>query len=176
MSERFPTEVTIGGFLPAGKLEEFATIVEAEGLGIEWEPSSCKSIIKSLKEAIRKGTNVSFSATELTGGLVEVLEDFCVNNNLSFVRRVDGKNDFNGEIVWWKPGMPDTASWEFTDKNAAKIMISREALEEKARSGLTLEDILKELHAVAPEPPALTTNPKRKPRTKSGKAFDPFDL
>ena len=63
---------------------------------------------------------------------------------------MDGKFEYNGDITWWQPGMRRPETWEDTDKEANKVMISLESLRKKRRSRKTLAQVIKELEKVAP--------------------------
>jgi len=157
MSDRFMTEVEIGGKIPRSIIPDLIGAIQAAGLDLDWndgEPSE-EALRQKLEECNGKET-LSVNATELSGGNVDPLDQFCVANNIPFMKRVEGKYDYNGEIFWWQPGMRRAEVWEDTDKEATRVMISLAALKKLRRSRKTLDQVIQKLEKVA-----LPTGPLR---------------
>ena len=180
MSDRFPTEITIGGQLTAKELAALVTHVHADGLGIEWEPAGKASSLKQRAlQAVKDRQPVTFSDCEIANGDIPGTIAFCQKHNLSYVCRVTGKYDFNGEIRWWSPGMEKERVWQHTTKEADEPMLTMDDLKDLEADGKKLEDAISLLESVAPSPPPLKVagiKPSPKPRKAKGSPFDPFNL
>jgi hypothetical protein len=175
MSDRFSTEITIGGTLALKEVEAFTKAVEADGLGLEWEASPAKTIHKHILHAAKTKQAVVFNDHEVAGGLTDHIFAFCQSHDLSFVKRVDGKYEYNGEIHWWKPGMDEVRIWVNTNNNATEAMLTMDNLLDLEADGKSIKDAIELLQSVAPEPPPLKII-GLKQRKKRGKPYDPFNL
>ena len=86
------TEVEIGGKIPRSIIPDLIGAIQAAGLDLDWndgEPSE-ETLRQKLEECNGKET-LSVNATELSGGNVDPLDQFCVANNIPFMKRVEGK-------------------------------------------------------------------------------------
>jgi len=154
MSDRFMTEVEIGGKIPRSIIPDLIGAIQAAGLDLDWndgEPSE-EALRQKLEECNGKET-LSVNATELSGGNVDPLDQFCVANNIPFMKRVEGKYDYNGEIFWWQPGMPKILSWEDTDHEAKRIMVSLPMLKKARQAKKLLGTVIKRMELIAPAVP-----------------------
>jgi len=168
MSDRFATEVEIGGDIPRSLIPSLAVAIESAGLGLEWgDSSSSEELRKAIMDCNGTAT-LHVNATELAGGDTETLDEFCVSHGIAFTKRVDGKYEYNGEIHWWHPGLDGVQSWSDTDKEGKLVMLRREALEEALQKGSTLQQVIKHLKAVAPQVPniRLTDRKRQKPKSR----------
>ena len=175
MSDRFATEVTIGGNLPRKEVKNLAHAITQDGLGIEYQDKDSNELCLYILSAAAKKEPLSFSNTEVANGATENLERFCQTHELSYVKRVEGKYEYNGEIHWWNPTMTEPKSWADTDIGAHQPMLSRNTLQKLKDRGKTLEAALEFLDSIAPPPPPLQFT-SRKIRKVKSKPFDPFDL
>src|SRR5665213_721232 len=150
MADRFATQFEIGGFLKREKLEEFISTLQSDGFGLNYEDATVEAMIVEAERCSEEGKPFVVSALEIAWGDVDSTQEFCQKHKLCFIKRVDGKFEYNGDITWWHPGMRRPATWEDTDKEASKVMISLEALKRKHRSHKTHAQVIKELERVAP--------------------------
>jgi hypothetical protein len=182
MSERFATNVEIGGDIPRSLIASLAEAIESAGLGLEWgDTSSTKDLRKALLGCDGKST-LHVKATELAGGDIDPLDKYCVSHGIAFTKRVDGKCEYNGVIHWWHPGLSGIQEWHDTDKQANLVMLQRETLEEALQKGKTLEQVTQRLREIAPQVPNIQIASKTKkakqpdPLLPKVEAFDPFEL
>jgi hypothetical protein len=150
MADRFATQFEIGGSLKRKKLEEFISILQSDGFGLNYEDATAEAMTAEAERCSKEGEPLIVSALEIAWGDVDSTQEFCQKHKLPFIKRVDGKFEYNGDITWWQPGLRRPETWEDTDKEANKVMISLEALRKKRRSRKTLAQVIKELEKVAP--------------------------
>ena len=89
MANRAGATITIGGPVPADRLEDLLQMIEAEGLGSDWdEPFSSRQELLSYLEAAAEGA--AFYAREVADGEFDALQAFCVEVGLTYVLTSDG--------------------------------------------------------------------------------------
>ena len=108
MASSLAASITIGGTLPASRLQEFYDVVDAEGVGYSWGEYNIGSF-EEFAEEVRAGGEFTVMDTEARHGMFPGIEEFCQKNNLTFVRNADGNYEYDAEVVWWAPGMTTTA-------------------------------------------------------------------
>ena len=150
MADRFSTQIEIGGSLKRKKLAEFISILQGDGLGLDYEDATTEALIAEAERCSKEGEPLVVSALEITFSGLDPTQEFCQQHKLSFIKRADGKYEYNGDLTWWKPGMRRAETWEDTDKDATKVMISLEALKKLRRSRKTLDQVIQKLEKVAP--------------------------
>ena len=133
------TEVEIGGKIPRSIIPDLIGAIQAAGLDLDWndgEPSE-EALRQKLEECNGKET-LSVNA-----------------NKIPFMKRVEGKYDYNGEIFWWQPGMPKILSWEDTDHEAKRIMVSLPMLKKARQAKKLLSTVIKRMELIAPAVPQI---------------------
>jgi hypothetical protein len=89
MSDRVDATITIGGAVPADRLEDLLQAIEIEGLGPDWdEPFSDRQALLAYLEA--GATGAAFYAREVADGQFGVLQAFCAGVGLNYVLTYDG--------------------------------------------------------------------------------------
>ncbi len=181
MADRFATDVEIGGVIPRSLIPDLINAIQSAGLDLEWNDGtpSEQALRQELEGCDGKAT-LHVNATELAGGDINPLDEFCVANGIPFTKRVDGKYDYNGEIHWWHPGLSRIQTWSDTDKEASKVMLGLASLKEVLQAGKTLEQVVQQLEKVAPQVPnvqiAASTHAAREPERVGTEPFRLFDL
>ena len=94
------------------------------------------------------------------------MDEFCREHNLHYLKRVEGKYEYNGALHWWKPGMKGEQEWNDTDKDATQVMVSLTRLKKFLRSRKTLQWVIQKLSSKAPTPPPLRILAKRGRRNR----------
>jgi hypothetical protein len=94
-------------------------------------------------------------AAELNWGNTIVMDAFCIEHGLQFLKRVEAKYEYNGEIIWWTPGMAEPKVWAATNVSASRPYASLEFLRKEEENHETLAQVIKILEAVGPTPPPL---------------------
>ena len=156
MADRFSTQIEIGGALKRKDLEGFISTLQSDGLGLNYEDATAEAMIAEAERCNKEGEPFVVSALEIAWGDVDSTQEFCQEHKLPFIKRVDGKFEYNGVLTWWQPGMRRAEVWEDTDKEATRVMISLAALKKLRRSRKTLDQVIQKLEKVA-----LPTGPLR---------------
>lgn len=81
--------------------------------------------------------------TEACEDSFDDLKEFLRSVNLPYNHFLEGKWDYDGSIIWWRPGMEDELLSVATQSEDQTVRISD--LAELAESGMTLADAVKEL-------------------------------
>jgi hypothetical protein len=104
------TSIKIGGTLKEEHVEEFCELIRAEGLGEDWD----EGLGEKAEEVIRgwdpKKPLILFD-NEHPWGSCEELETFCREIGLAYCRADDGHYEWDGSVVFWKPGMAEEQDW-----------------------------------------------------------------
>ena len=89
MADRVDATITIGGPVPADRLDQLLDVIESERLGRDWEErfSSRDELLDYLRVGAEGAT---FYGREVAGGEFDELEAFCVEVGLSYVLTYDG--------------------------------------------------------------------------------------
>ncbi len=110
MSDRFPGLIEIGGPLSRGLVPELLARVQAKTLRWDW----CEDAVQAttpdeLVDELRQHDCSVLSAgdDEACGGCFPDLEDFLVEHGIAFNRRSDAKYEYDGELVYFRPGMQE---------------------------------------------------------------------
>lgn len=80
MGDRAPVHITIGGTMPREALADFAVIADSYDLRVEWdgEPFDPAAIVE--------GEPLELYGTELNGGQIPDIDEFCAQHGLVFRR------------------------------------------------------------------------------------------
>lgn len=89
MSDRVDATITIGGPVPADRLEDLLQTIEAEDLGPDWDErfESRQDLMDHLKAG---ACGAALYAHEVANGEFDALQAFCVEVGLSYVLTYDG--------------------------------------------------------------------------------------
>lgn len=80
MGDRASVHITIGGIMPRGSLAEFARYAADYDLRVDWDGEPFDP------ETIEEGAPLELYGTELNGGLIEGIDNFCIRHGLPFRR------------------------------------------------------------------------------------------
>src|SRR5437870_810723 len=108
MSDRFPALLEIGGSISRPLLLDLLTRIQAAGLRWNWcEDEVAANTPEELLEELRQHDSevLSVGDDEALGGMFESLEEFLVEQGVAFDRHSDAKYEYDGEIVFYRPGM-----------------------------------------------------------------------
>lgn len=89
MGNRVDATITIGGPVPADRLEDLLDAIESERLGRDWEErfQSRDDLLAYLRDGAE---GVTLYGREVTGGEFDELQRFCVEVGLTYVLSYDG--------------------------------------------------------------------------------------
>lgn len=156
MADRFNVSYEIGGPVRANEIPNLVKAIQDTGLSLNYgADDGSEPLTQEVRRCVAEGKPLIVSAIEIAWGHTDHLDQFCRSKKLAFRKAVEGKYDYNGEILWWQPGMRKVESWQDTDKDAQRVMISIEKLEKAVKDGRTLIQVIEDLRLVAPTPPAL---------------------
>jgi hypothetical protein len=89
MADRVDATITIGGPVPADRLDDLLDAIESERLGRDWEePFPSRDNLVDYLSAGAEGC--AFYGREVAGGEFDELEAFCVEVGLTYVLTYDG--------------------------------------------------------------------------------------
>ena len=149
MADRVPFSITIGGSLPADRLDELIDIANSAGLSPTWDGGPLTV------DHLPVGTPLKLHAHEVANGQIDDIEDFCCNNDLPFVRWSGAApGSFPAEIVVWVGEGPRRS---FTADDDEHVVLTTEEAE-KVQS---LDDLKEHFETGSYVPPPLEiVNPK----------------
>jgi len=112
MGERYPAEITIGGKVPAGLLEEFLGELNSAGAragSYEGDPFEAKDA-DELRQSLDEKGHLVLADTEASYGQFDGLEAFCAKHGTPFDRHSDAHYEFDAVNVRFRPGMESELS------------------------------------------------------------------
>lgn len=109
MSERMATDIEIGGPVPANLVTDLISQIDSEGLFVGWaedsfEAKTAEDLLAYARRGPKPGT-LHLGDFEVAWGRFPDLEDFLVENRISFDRRSDAKYEYDAELVRYRAGM-----------------------------------------------------------------------
>lgn len=120
MVDRVSVSISIGGRLPADRLDELVEKANAENLSIEWDGEPFTA------DDLPDGEPLVLRGHEIANGKVDELEDFCCKYDLPFWRWSGGApGAFPAEIVLWK-GVGERHAFT-ADEHGNPVLTSDEA-------------------------------------------------
>lgn len=107
MSERYATQITIGGRISKRRLPQLLKAVRAAGVACHWgepplEPQSEAEILAAVHE-----NELVLCDDQVRAGEFTELESACRKLGLSYSRWTEGFCEYDAEIVDWRPGMKE---------------------------------------------------------------------
>jgi len=162
MADRFAVSYEIGGVLRAKDIPALVDAVLSDGFSLNYgSEDSPEALKQEIEECVRNERPFIVSACEIAWGRTETLDEFCREHGLGYLKRVEGKYEYNGALHWWKPGMKAEQEWNDTDKDATQVMVNLRRLKKFLRSRKTLQWVVQELSSKAPTPPPLCIQKNR---------------
>jgi hypothetical protein len=167
MADRFAVSYEMGGTLRAQDIPTLVDAVLSDGFSLNYgSEDSPEALKQELQECARNERSFIVSACEIAWGRTETLDEFCREHRLHYLKRVEGKYEYNGALHWWKPGMKAEQEWNDTDKDATQVMVSLTRLKKFLRCRKTLKRVIQELSSKAPTPPPLRIQESRSRRKR----------
>jgi len=80
MADRVPASIELGGVIHAAAYAELVSVIQSEGLSVEWDGESFEPDHRTEGELLR------LHAYEVAWGRFDALEAFCIGKGLPFVR------------------------------------------------------------------------------------------
>lgn len=112
MADRFATQIEIGGTftLTDQNVEEFENFVSLlQSIAPNWgEKTYYLPDITDIDETINQNSFIYGCDDQKSGGEFEDIEIACQELGLSYDRRTDPKYEYDGESVYWRPGMENS--------------------------------------------------------------------
>lgn len=162
MADRFAVSYEIGGALRAPDIPMLVNAVLSDGFSLNYgSEDSPEALKQEIDECVRNERPFIVSACEIAWGRTETLDEFCREHHLHYLKRVEGKYEYNGALHWWKPGMKAEQEWNDTDKDATQVMVSLTRLKKFLRCGTSLQRVIQKLSSKAPTPPPIRILVKR---------------
>lgn len=132
MSDRFPTEIQLGGKLRRKDIDGLLEAIEQDGAGFEWgdpanRPESEEDIVDGLDE---NGWLVLCDDSASCGEFLEI-ETYCRKYGIAYHRHNDAKYEFDAAWEVWFPGMSRPKS--FPSNQSGDFLVTRETLERISR-------------------------------------------
>ena len=84
MADRFATQFEIGGSLKRKKLEEFVSILQSDGFGLNYEDATAEAMTAEAERCSKEGEPLIVSALEIAWGDVDSTQEFCQKHKLPF--------------------------------------------------------------------------------------------
>ena len=152
----------MGGALRTRDIAALIDAVLSDGFSLNYgSEDSPEALKQEIEECVRNERPFIVSACEIAWGRTETLDEFCREHGLGYLKRVEGKYEYNGALHWWKPGMKAEQEWNDTDKDATQVMVSLTRLKRFLRRGTSLQRVIQKLSSKAPPPPPLRILAKR---------------
>lgn len=105
MSDRFATQIEIGGLLETSRVQEFIDAINSERMSLEW--GECPVKFKDKDDLARNlaGSNdpIILMDDERSWGGIEDLENTCQELGLTYKTTVFPKYEYDGELTFWSP-------------------------------------------------------------------------
>ena len=128
MPDCMPATIYIGGKLRKAKLDELRDLLPPVG---------------DLDEAFRESKPFYGEDGDAAWGHFPELEEFCRKNKLTYRRTCDAKYEWDGEVVFWEPGMEEPISNRATQEGHPYAILPR--LKAALEKGDTLCDVVADL-------------------------------
>lgn len=183
MADRFPASIEISGCLPDCFLSQLHGAAQDDGASFEW--GDAVPTQDELAEALAGGETLFLCNDEVAGGTLTSLTLVCRQIGLSYQHHNDARYEFEAELTWWSPGMPEPYSVSSDQQGHA--LISLQELKELRQNAPDAEDFAASFDAFllrqeAPEsgPLTLLTGPAAAEaivaRLRQGQVEDVDDL
>ncbi len=156
MADRFTTSYEIGGGIREKDISALVDAALTDGFSLDYgSENSPEELEKNLRECVRQKMPFVISALEIAWGQTEALDEFCREKKLHYLKRVEGKYEYNGALHWWKPGMKSEQEWTETDKDATRVMVSLDRLKSYQKALKPFKAVIRDLNKIAPTPPPI---------------------
>lgn len=149
MGEAFAGAIEIGGTLPRAWLSRFLEAVHADGAHLDWGEEVVR--LPAILASAPPGEPLTLTNHDASYGQFRAVEAVCHEIGLTYRRESAPHGEFDGEVIFWCPGMGAPAS---TPTNVAgEICVSLDALRGHLVRGDSLADVVALLDARVGEVP-----------------------
>jgi hypothetical protein len=164
MGDYFPGSIEIGGTITRAVYNKLFKL--AQSYGFEWAdvPDDPDDLLKAIA-----GKPLEITDPQASGGMFPDIEEFCQENGLTFRRHSDSYCEYEAEIVWWEPGMDETAYTLATSNDEVPVVLLSEvetAMKQKSEAARTraFKQLIKRHTPVNVPPLEVIPNKKRTKR------------
>ena len=106
MGDYYSGSITIGGRLPAARLDEFLKTLGTQGVTLDWGETPFRPTSESqLREALTEEGYLHFKNDDLRNGCYENLKEWLMTHHLGFIRRSSSYGEYPAEEVHFRKGM-----------------------------------------------------------------------
>lgn len=153
MSDRFHTEIEIGGPVTSAQLKTIASLTAQVGMSCAWEDIIDDVWIEQhlLRQMEENDQYFTVNAHELSPDFEQDLTDFLIENGIPWNKRVSAKYEYDSELTWWRPGMKRAETWTYLDPDAQTVHVSVDRLKKWRKQRKTLTWIIKYLEGIPPK-------------------------
>ena len=176
MSDRYPSEIEIGGKVPRSKMEGLIQAINCQECSGDWgdkyislpnpedEPpevlaAAIQELLKFVTSENGKGiakNTLWFCDEEASWGELTEIEEYCVENDIGFRRRSSSYGEYSSEIKEFRQGMKvydvyttDNEGHPIINGTFVKALVEKaEALLKEGATQLTLTDLQKATETV----------------------------
>jgi len=133
MSDRFATQIQIGGQLKSSKIKELIDAITMSEMSLEWGGPIIDDIELSTKEDLLecidgKTKTIILRDDERSWDIdLDDLEKILQKLNLCYLKNVDADNGYDGELKFWSP--QDSLIEQITDSSGHTIATQEELKE-----------------------------------------------
>lgn len=153
MSDRFPTEIEIGGPLTKAQLRQIAELTGQVGMSCNWEQNYEPDWIeqKLMAQLAEDSEFLEVNDHEISHEFEQDLTDYLIEQGIPWNKRVTARYEYDADLTWWRPGMKRPEQWCMMDHDCNSVQVSLELLKKwrKQRKGLAW--VIKQLEKVAPK-------------------------
>jgi len=104
VSDRFQTEIRIGGKLPLSKVQELIDIINSGDWGLDWESVPLRLKSKDdLMDCIAHGESLVLTDTERRPDLNDDIQEVLQELGLTYKIVIEPKYEYLGELKFWSP-------------------------------------------------------------------------
>lgn len=109
MSDRFATQISIGGQLKSSKIKELIDAIVASEMSLEWSGAVLDKVELSTKEDLLECVDGKTKTIILRDDQrswdidLDDLEKVLQKLNLCYLKNVDADNGYDGELKFWSP-------------------------------------------------------------------------
>ena len=124
MADRFAGKISIGGQVPADKVQALIDAINSESINLhpEWSDKTFSANCKQdLMDALDKSGHIVLCDDQATNGMFDCLEAELTEIGVAWERWSDGYCEYDAEIVWWQPGM-DAQEGVICDANGNEVV------------------------------------------------------
>ena len=150
MSDKFNTELLLGGKIPKSKLQDLVDELDATGWYTQWAEAGSNQVLDELRDPENSNPQFTQQDTHLRGQ--DTLFDFLQENNIAYHFRISGNGVYDGEIQWWYPGYSAVKA-AVSDTDALNAVVSSDTLRKLKDDGLTLDQVIEALEQMPPPLP-----------------------